>query len=263
MLKNKNNHNLVNAMGIICVVSLFCLNLASHYWKTKQSKIVLYPTKKSCDYPLIAYLPQTGTDDSCMLFNFVEEYIHLTLDESMDGYEKTTADTQFKMDYIKTKLERAIYLSRDAERTKNQFERLPKSNDLYFKLHECNCSYPFNIDAIESVRKLPAAGTIYLTVLGHFQVSFNKDVTKAPDSKAYGYKRVHFVIGQAIPERDTKDRILNEYSYYVISMNVTDVTDSVQSDLFNNQMLLGWDSLTNQEINEVINNNSKTNWGVE
>lgn len=235
----------VAVMAAIMVIYIFALTLGVEKWKKDQQSILVVPVKGISNpdnrifYPMIAYMPNCGMEDCARLYTFIEQYIRWTIEESFDDYEKQTTNDQFKLDYLKTKLKTAIYASRGKERTRNS-EKLINSSNRYYELKQKNLQWHFNLDAIESVLPGPRSGMIYVSVIGEYSLTYDKRYVQTPDEKAIGYKRIHFLIEQGVPEKDLQDNFTNGYGLYVLDSWQEPISYSVQDDLFKRVMASGF-----------------------
>lgn len=225
-------------VGGLSLLVTFFLTVSNYRWKEKKRIAVGIPTKSEFVYPMIPYLAVWDHPDAPKLYNFIENYIHWTVEETLDQYEKQTSSDKHRIDYLKNKLQLAIYNSDGPERARNK-EKYVESSSAYSRLLQCDCGVNFNIDAIESVQSTPRSGVIYVTVLGEFQVSYNGITGKRPDLRMAGYKRLHYIIIQGIPEKGTDDNFTNKYGMYVIRSWEEPISRDVKVDLFKKSFTAG------------------------
>jgi hypothetical protein len=238
MNNNTDLYKRLVVLGSLTLLITFFLMISNHRWKEKKRVAVGFPTKSEFVYPLIPYLAVWDHPDAPKLYSFVENYIHWTVEETLDQYEKQTSSDKSKLDYLKNKLQFAIYASDGPERARIK-DKYTDSASEYARLTQCDCGLNFNIDAIESVQSTPRSGVIYVTVLGEFQTSYNGIIRKKADSRMAGYKRLHYMIIQGIPMRDTEDQFVNKYGMYVIRMWEEPISRDVKVDLFKKSFTAG------------------------
>lgn len=252
---------------IMALASIFCVLtvvISAEAWRNRQKSVACLPSKKEYNYPLIPYMPDPQGSDGAKLYSFIEKYIYLTRSQSLDQYKKISASSKVKTDYYKKKLEEAIYMSDGDERTRNM-ENHANSSLSYAKILNCDCSYYFNIDAIERLERVPGSKTIYVSVLGEYQVSFNKNSTKLADPKLGGYKRIQLFLIQDVPETKRDGSYFNKLGLYVVSSREDDVAQSVQESLFAANMILGWGDFNRKHMTEAFEKADKRDleWGIE
>lgn len=225
-------------IGGISLLATFLLTVSNHRWKEKKRVAVGIPTKSEFTYPLIPYLAVWDHPDAPKLYSFIENYVHWTVEETLDQYEKQSSSDKNRIAYLKNKLQLAIYSSDGPEKARNT-EKYIASSATYSRLLQCDCGVNFNIDAIESIQSTPRSGVIYVTVLGEFQVSYNGIVMERPDKRMAGYKRLHYIIIQGLPEKDTQNQFTNKYGMYVIRNWEESVSRDVKVDLFKKAFTAG------------------------
>ena len=235
--KNSNYKKLV-MIAMTSLLVTFLLVISTHRWKEKKKISVGFPTKSEFNYPMIPYLAVWDHPDAPKLYTFIENYVRWTFEETLDQYEKQTSSDKSKLDYLKTKLQYALYASDGPEKARVT-EKYVNSSSAYARLKQCDCGVNFNIDAIESIQTTPKTGVIYVTVLGEFQVSYNGIISKKPDARMAGYKRIHMIITQGIPQRDMQGDFTNKYGLYVIRTWEEPVSRDVKNDLFKKSFTAG------------------------
>lgn len=238
-MDNKTNiYKKIVSTGAVSLIVTFLLVVSNHRWKERKRIAVGIPTKSEFTYPIIPYMAKWDHPDAPKLYTFIENYIHWTVENTLDQYEKQTSSDKSRLDYLKNKLQFALYASYGPERARLE-DKYTNSSAAYATLLQCDCGINFNIDAIESVQSTPETGVVYVTVLGEFQATYNGIVRAKPDARMAGYKRLHFLIFQGIPEKDLSDRYVNKYGLYVTRYWEEPISRDVKIDLYRKAFTAG------------------------
>jgi len=205
------------ALGLSTLKS-FALNR----WAANRDNVACVPTTGEYTHPIVYRQSfDHPVENDAMVKTFVEQYIHLTLDESaVNYYSLTTADR-----YDKAKLSRnkwqAIELTTGLER-QNAMRAYGDSNELYRLIAETGVGWKFLIDEIQ-ISGIPERGPILAVVRGQYQITYDKAKIDLPH-KLWGYKEIRLNIIQGIPTKDSKGNYLNKTGLFVFWSQQEDVS---------------------------------------
>lgn len=204
---------------------------AQNRWVAKRENVACVPADVEFNHPMVyrqSFSHPVHFD--AQIKTFLEQYVHLTMDESIVNYHAITTNER----YDKTKLSKskwqAIELSAGIEKM-NLMKAYGDSHELFKLISESGVGWKFLIDDIEvfGSPKTPILGV----VRGQYQVTY--DQAKRPDipHKLFGYKELRFLIIQGAPTKDAEGNSLNKSGFYVTWAQEDDVSPENKETLSN------------------------------
>jgi hypothetical protein len=153
------------------------------------------------------------TEQDALLKEFVEHYIHFTQDEQIVDYHAVTSAERYKDGRLSYAKWAAIEMSEGIEKALNM-KRYSTSNETFYTLKQGNMGWVFLIDDLMLMGD-PHSGSVIAVVRGEFQVTYDKVKSDLP-SKLWGYREIHLVLNQGLPEfNDKTGKYENKYGWYV------------------------------------------------
>jgi hypothetical protein len=208
--------------GIIALSLSTVKNFALNRWASKRENVACVPVDGEYTHPMV--YRQTWShpvEQDAKLKTFVEQYIHLSQDESaVNYYSVTTADRYDKAKLSKAKWQ-SIEMTVGVEK-QNAMKSYGDSNELYRLIAESGVGWKFLIEEL-IIEGNPSNGPILAVVRGQYQVTYDKAKVDLPH-KLWGYKEVRLIIVQGSPTKDSEGNYLNKTGYFVSFSQVEDIS---------------------------------------
>lgn len=192
-------------------------------WLTRKENVACVPSTIEASLPFVYYQSAFHpVNQESKIKTFIEQYVHLTKDESMVDYHKlTNKDRYYDSAQFSKKYWTAMDQSLETEKKINM-QRFTDSSETYRFLKENKVGWIFNIDTI-LVNGLTDAGAAVVTVRGEYQVSYDQAQVEVPH-RLYGYKEVTYIVLLSTPSQTPDGQLLNKNGYYVIDSYERDIS---------------------------------------
>ena len=218
------------AAGAVALSLSAVKSWAQNRWVAKRENVACIPADVDFSHPMVyrqSFTHPVNTD--ARIKTFVEQYVHLTQDESIVNYHSvTTAQRYDKAKLSKSKWQ-AIEMSTGLEKM-NLMKLYGDSHELFRLIADSGIGWKFLIDDIV-VYGNPDVGSILVTVRGQYQVTY--DQAKRPDvpHKLFGYKELRFIVVQGSPTKDAQGNFLNKTGFFVVWSQEDDASPEAKESL--------------------------------
>jgi hypothetical protein len=211
----------------LSTVKSFLLNR----WVSKRENVACVPADAEYTHPVV--YRQTFShpvDSDAKLKTFVEQYVHLTEDESIVDYHAVTTHERYDKAKLSKNKWQAIEMSTGLEKI-NRMRSYGDSNELYRMISDGGVGWNFLIDEI-IIHGIPQTGPILAIVRGQYQVTYDKAKVDLPH-KLWGYKELRFIIIQGAPSKDAAGNYLNKTGLFVNWSQSEDISPEDREKLTN------------------------------
>lgn len=182
-------------------------------WVRKRENVACVPVNVNYVHPFVYrqnFMNPVEIDAKLKLF--VEQYVHLTQDESIVNYHSVTNNERYDKAKLSKNKWQAIEMASGLEKVQ-AMKAYGDSNTLYKMIAESGVGWKFLIDDI-IVYGAPRSGPILVTVRGQYQVTYDKAKVDIPH-KLFGYKEIRYLILQGAPTKDADGNYLNKTGLFV------------------------------------------------
>jgi hypothetical protein len=208
--------------GILALSLSAVKSFALNRWASNRENVACVPAGGEYTNPMV--YRQTFShpvDQDAKLKTFVEQYVHLSEDDSaVDYYSVTNARGYEKAKLSKSKWQ-AIEMTSGLEKA-NMMKAYGDSNELYKLIEESGIGWRFLIDDI-IITGVPFRGPILAVVRGQYQVTYDHAKVDLPH-KLWGYKEIRLLIIQGAPTKDAEGNYLNKTGFFVTWSQVEDIS---------------------------------------
>lgn len=192
-------------------------NIINERWAKQRDTVACIPSIET-NYPGI-YLESAAhpINHDAKLKLFMEQYVHLTLDESPTDFHKVTKDKRYDKARLSDNKYKSIFMSDDIERILNQ-KRFAESNERFVELDRDKKSVVFLIDEL-IVAPMPMTNMTTVTVRGQFEGIFDSvnSQNKSLAPEFLGYKEFRYLVRSDFPETDVdNDKFYNKPGFFVV-----------------------------------------------
>lgn len=212
--------------GILGVVREYSVNA----WLARKENVACVPSTIEVALPF-AYYQSTfhPVNQEAKIKQFIEQYVHLTKDESVVDYHKlSNKDRYWDSAQFSKKFWTAIDQSLEIEQKLNR-QRFADSPETYRFLKENKVGWTFNIDTILPFG-MTEAGAYVVQVRGEYQISYDQAQVEVPH-RLYGYKEITYLVMTSVPSYAPDGQPLNKYGFYVIDSTERDVSPAERKKL--------------------------------
>jgi hypothetical protein len=212
---------LMLVLGILAFSSNFVADNLNKRIADSTDKVACIPADKEISYPSIySQSSYNYANEDSKIKNFMEQYIHYSLDENIVNYHRVTNNSRYSSRLSQHK-KLAINMSEKRERSLNM-KKFSESFETANTLKKGGVGWVFLIDCMK-IGALPGAGVYYVEVDGGFQLTHDTVKTKLP-SKLWGYRRYNYLISKGNPLKDSSGKFINEWGYYVHDSQFKELT---------------------------------------
>lgn len=200
-------------LGVLALGASVFKNIITENWAKSRNTVACIPAESEYAFPIVYH--QTSAHpipNDALVKSFVEEYIHLTLDEQIVDYHKVTNNQRYNDARLSQSRWQAIEMSCCAEKALN-LQRYTESNEVFYTLKQGNMGWVFLIDDI-LIMPGQKNGATLAVVRGEFQVTFDKVKVDLPP-RLWGYREITLLINEGVPVEDTKGNFVNKYGMFV------------------------------------------------
>lgn len=192
-------------------------NVINERWAKQRDTVACIPEVET-NYPGV-YLETAAhpINHDAKLKLFMEQYVHLTLDEAPTDFHKVTKDQRLNKARVSDNKYKAIFMSDSVEKIFNQ-KRFAESNERFIELDRDKKSIFFLIDEMIVIPNAMSNITSVI-VRGQFEGIFDTQEGKnrglAPEF--LGYKEFRYLVRTEFPETDIDDnKFYNKPGFFVI-----------------------------------------------
>lgn len=233
----KRQKSYIKLIGFI-LLSVVILLVAMGIWVNNREEAVCVPTGDNA-FPLIPFMPAIDRpQDDAKLYTFIEKFVKNVYDERVTDYHRPTNLGRYKNAFLKTPLREAINMTEGVAREDIQ-RKFADSDETIRRLRGCDCGWIFNIHAIESISRINPSGSVYVTVLGEFQITYDSVRVQLPH-ELWGFKRIHLMINQGAPRTNEHNEVTNAYGLYVTYQEMEEIPITEKRKLNENMMIKGF-----------------------
>lgn len=213
------------AAGIVAVSLMTVKSFVLNRWADNRENVACVPADVEYTHPYVYRQSFINVvDNDARLKTFVEQFVHLTQDETNINYQSlTTADRYDSAKLSKSKW-RAIEMASGLAKA-DLMRSYGDSHELYKLIEETGVTWKFLIDDI-IISSVPTGGPILAVVHGKYQVTYDKAKIDLPH-KLWGYKEIRLILAQGSPTKDAKGNYLNKTGIFVNWFQVEDISPDV------------------------------------
>lgn len=208
--------------AIVALLASIAKNIVTERWLNQKKQVACIPANTDNSHPIVYH--QTAINpvqNDALVKTFVEEYVHLILNESLVDYHKVTEDSRYDNARLSASKHKAIEMAIGPEKALNM-EKYAKSNELYYELQKGNIGWEFLIDDILIYPGQNNGATIAV-IRGEYQVIYDKVKVDLPP-RLWGYREVVLVLQQGMPTEDEEGLDVNKNGLYVSFSTVNVLT---------------------------------------
>ena len=202
------------AAGAVALSLSAIKSYVQNRWVTQRENVACVPSNVDFSHPMVyrqSFVHPVNAD--ARIKTFVEQYVHLTQDESIVNYHSITTAARYDRTKLSKSKWQAIEMSTGLEKM-NLMKAYGDSSDMYRLMADSGVGWKFLIDDIV-IYGIPKSGPILAIARGQYQVTY--DQAKRPDvpHKLFGYKEIRMTIVQGAPTKDAEGNFLNKTGLFV------------------------------------------------
>jgi hypothetical protein len=216
----------VYILGIIVIIALVqsvIKNYINERWAKNRDTVACVPETET-HYPGV-YIESAAhpINHDAKLKLFIEQYVHLTRDESIVDFHKLDKSGRYDKARLSDSKWTAIYMSKGPEKIINQMN-FSKSTDRMFFLEREKLGLVFLIDEI-LLMPVPMSLNTAVIVRGQYESIYDsaEAKNKSLPPEFLGYKEIRYIVETSFPESNVKNDWENKDGFYVIWSSERDV----------------------------------------